>query len=393
MSRIVQHELCISFLRGTLLLIAMLTLLSCTSVSAGSRMQDNAEAAVIDLPVVKLNQIDPLTQTIEQINSARVVLVGETHTRYDHHMVQLEVLKQLHRQSPNVALGVEWFQQPYQAHLDAYVAGEISEREMLHLTGYFERWRYDYRLYRPIIQFAREHKIPIIALNASRELTRALSKSGFDKLSAELREQLPESYDWSDKDYEKRLRAIYESHPDYPGDFKDFLRGQLTWDESMAERAAKYLHENPDTRMLILAGSGHIAYGSGIPNRIKRRTDVEQFSILVSEDYLTVSEDLADFLVLSTEQSLEPVGLIGALLETGDNLVVIKGFSRNSAIKEAGVEKGAVIIGVDDETVENFTDFKLAIMEKKRGDSIELHYLENGEDGKNDRKSVSLELR
>ena len=361
-------------------------------MNTGEDMARQTEA-VANLRVVKLEQTSTLAQTIQQIDAARVVLVGETHTRWDHHLAQLEILKLLYQKSPTLAIGVEWFQQPYQKHLDAYVAGEISEQEMLHLSGYFERWRYDYRLYRPIIQYAREYKIPIIALNASQELSHALSKSGFDDLSAKLKDQLPESYDWSDKEYEKRLRSVFDEHPDYPGEFEDFLRGQLTWDESMAESAAQYLDKNPESRLLILAGSGHIMYGSGIPNRIKRRIDVEQVSILLSEDLLPVSENIADFLVLSEEQSLEPVGLIGALLETEGKLLVIKGFSDNSAAKDAGLVEGAVITGVDTETVESFADFKLAIMGKKPGDSVELHYLENAEGGSKDRKSVNLELR
>ncbi|NNJ95587.1 MAG: hypothetical protein HKP12_00300 [Gammaproteobacteria bacterium] len=372
----------------------MVTSISCShSTTAASRLQDNLDDAVIELPVVKLEQTNSLAETLAQIQEARVVLVGETHTRYDHHLVQLEVLRQLHQASPKLALGVEWFQQPFQSHLDAFIAGEITEEEMLHQTDYFERWRYDYRLYRPIIQYAREHQIPIVALNASRELTSALSKSGFDDLPDELKTQVPSSYDWSDKTYADRLRTSFESHPNYPGKFKDFLRGQLTWDESMAERAAQYLQQNPETRMLILAGSGHIAYGSGIPNRIKRRIDVEQVSILVSEDHMPMSDNIADFLVLSDEKSLEPVGLIGALLETEGKQIVIRGFSHNSAVRDAGVEKGAVIIGVDDETVESFADFKLYIMNKNVGDSIELHYLESADAGTNDKKSVELELR
>lgn len=354
---------------------------------------DSAAQPVTNLPVIKLGQTDPLAQTVDKIDGARVILVGETHTRYDHHLVQLEILKLLYQKSAKLAIGVEWFQQPFQKYLDAYIAGDIDEEEMLKQTGYFERWRYDYRLYRPIIQYAREHEIPVIALNASKELIKALSESGFDDLPAELKEQLPESYDFSDKAYEKRLREVFDLHPEYSGKFEDFMRGQLTWDESMAERAAEYLHENPDTRMLVFAGSGHIANGSGIPNRIKRRIDVEQYSILVSEDMLPVSEDSADFLVLSAVQSLDPVGLIGALLETQGKLLVIKGFSDDSAVKDAGLEKGAVIIGVDDEKVESFTDFKLAILDKKPGDSIQLHYIDNTEAGRKDRKTVKLELR
>lgn len=357
-----------------------------------SETVSTAEPAM-HLPVIRLEQTSPLAQTIDRIDDARVILVGETHTRYDHHLVQLEILKLLHQKSAKLAIGVEWFQQPFQKYLDAYIAGEIDEQEMLQQTGYFERWRYDYRLYRPIIQYAREHKIPVIALNASRELSAALSKSGFDGLPAKLKAQLPGSYDWSDKAYEQRLRSIFDQHPENSGEFESFLRGQLTWDESMAERVAEYLHKNPESRMLVLAGSGHIAYGSGIPNRIKRRIDVEQYSILVSEDFLPLSQTSADFLVLSPLQSLKSGGLIGAMLETEGKLLVIKGFSDDSAVKDAGLQKGTVIIGVDDITVESFADFKLAVLDKKPGDSIELHYIDNAEAGGKHRKTIRLELR
>jgi uncharacterized iron-regulated protein len=356
-------------------------------------MPHDDTTSIIDLPVVELDQTSSLAHVMKQIDDARVVLVGETHTRYDHHLVQLEILKHLYQKSPNLALGVEWFQQPYQKHLDDYIAGEITEKEMLHRTDYFSRWQYNYRLYQPILQYARENNIPIIALNAPRELIKALAKSEFDDLPEELKSQLPKSYDWSDKNYEQRLRDIFELHPEYNGKFENFMRSQLTWDESMAERAAQYLQDNPETRMLVLAGSGHIMFGSGIPNRIKRRIDTEQFSILVSEDFLPVSKDIADFLVLSVKQTLGPVGLIGAFLDTEGKLLTIKGFSKNSAVKDAGLQQGSVIIGVDNETVENFADFKFAIINKKPGDTIKLHYLDNADAGKKDRKSVSIELR
>ncbi len=356
-------------------------------------MQHQEDSAVIDLPVVKPDKTSSLFQTMKQMDDARVVLVGETHTRYDHHMVQLEILKHLYLKSPNLALGVEWFQQPFQKHLDDYIAGEITEKEMLRLTEYFSRWRYNYRHYQPILQFARENQIPVIALNAPRELVKALSDSEFEDLPDDLKAQLPGSYDWSDEAYEQRIREVYDLHPEYNGKFENFLRSQLTWDESMAERAALYLQENPDARMLVLAGSGHIMFGSGIPNRIQRRIDAEQYTVLVSDDHLTVTKDIADFLVISAERSLEPAGLIGAILDTDGGILKISGFSNNSAVKEAGLEKGVVITGVDDAVVKSFSDFKLEIMDKRRGDSIELHYLENEDAETHERKSVMIELR
>lgn len=376
-----------------LFIVALYAVFTSKMVSAVSPVPELEAESVLDLPAVKLDQTRTLAEVLTQIDDTRVVFVGEKHTRYDHHLVQLEVLKHLHQQSPNVVLGVEWFQQPFQQHLDDFIAGDISEKEMLNLTDYFNRWSYNYRLYQPILHYAREQNIPIVALNASHELIGALNESGFDDLSTEMKAQLPGSYDRSDTGYERRLREVYDLHPEYGGEFEDFLRSQLTWDESMAERAARYLQQNPDARMLILAGSGHIMFGSGIPNRIKRRLDVTTFSILVSEDFLPVSGDIADYLVLSSEQLLEPVGLIGAFLKTDGKLLRITGYSSNSAIKDAGIEEGTVIIGVDDDSVQSLADFKLAILDKKPGDTIELHYIENTDAGKKDRKSVSIKLR
>lgn len=374
-------------------IVAIHTVFISTTASALSFIPQPEPASLLDAPAVKLDQTRTLSEVLTQLDDARVILVGEKHNRYDHHLVQLEILKYLHQQNPDLVVGVEWFQQPFQQHLDDFIAGDISEREMLNLTEYFGRWSYNYRLYQPILHYTREHKIPVIALNASRELIGALNDADFDELPAELKAQLPDSYDWTDVDYEKRLREVFDQHPEYGGEFEDFLRSQLTWDESMADRAARHLQQNPESRMLILAGSGHIMFGSGIPNRIKRRIDVKSFSILVSEDFLPVSSDIADYLVLSRQQLLQPGGLIGAFLKTEGKLLVITGFTSNSAVKDAGIGEGAVITGVDDVSVESFADFKLAVLDKKAGDTVELHYLENAEAGKKDRKSVRIKLR
>ena len=106
------------------IVMAMAVFVFCISntVSAGSRIAntslstatDTETNAIINLPVVKLDQTNPLAQTMAQIDDARVILVGESHTRWDHHLVQLEILKLLYQKSPKLAIGVEWFQQPYQ---------------------------------------------------------------------------------------------------------------------------------------------------------------------------------------------------------------------------------------------------------------------------------------
>jgi len=380
-------------------LIAICILLATGMVSAFSSSPKGHHGlatqpfSVNDTSVFRLGQAKSLADILTQEAEAHVFLVGEKHTRVDHHQVQLEVLRYFHERDIKIALGVEWFQQPFQPVLDDFIAGNIDENEMLHKAGYFERWRYDYRLYRPILQYAREHGIPVIALNASKELMSALSKSGFEDLPEEFQSQLPSSYDWSDKDYEKRLSKVFHMHPDYPGSFDGFMRAQLTWDESMAEKASDYLRAHPDSKMLILAGIGHIEYGSGIPNRIKRRLDTKLVSILVSDSQDKIKPDMADYLVMSTEQFLPATGLIGAFLQPAENRLEIMRFSKNSASKDAGVNAGAVIVGIDDVQVVTMADFKLAMLNKTKGDSITLHYLEKATDNRSDARSVEITLR
>ena len=60
---------------------------------------------------------------------------------------------------------MEMFQQPFQRYLDEYVAGSIDEQTMLRATEYYRRWRMDFRHYAPILRYAREHGLPVIALN------------------------------------------------------------------------------------------------------------------------------------------------------------------------------------------------------------------------------------
>lgn len=321
-------------------------------------------------------KIITLADAVKQHKDARVFLVGEVHTRYDHHLAQLEMLKTLFRQSPNLAIGVEWFQQPFQSHLDDYINGAISEAQMLHKSEYYNRWRYDYRLYRPILDFARQNNIRVLALNASTELSNHLKSNDLKDLPDNLKPQLPDAYDWSDKNYEERLRQVFNMHPEYPGSFEQFVLGQLTWDEAMSYRAAQYLLDNPEHRLVIFAGLGHIEYGSGIPNRIKRHLDVETVSLLPTDDFNHLDNNQADYFIQSSLHSLPAIGLMGAFLDEKNNYLVVKKLSNNSALHDAGLAEGIAIVGIDDNKIENLTDFKIAMFKKRPGDTIKLHYLD-----------------
>jgi hypothetical protein len=265
---------------------------------------------------------------------------------------------------------MEYFQQPYQAALDDYVAGRISERELLARTEYYERWRFDYRLYRPILEFARTNGIPLVALNVPAEVTGKVGRTGLASLTEAERSAVPAEIDRSDTAYRDRLREIFSQHPGSgEQEFDRFVDVQLVWDEGMAERAARYLAENPNRTLVVLAGSGHLAHRSGIPNRVVRRTGGAGM-VLLPADAGPVSPGLADFLLTSSEQTLPPTGRLGVMLNTEDARVVIAEFEPGSPAQEAGIQKGDQIVGIDGVPVGHYAEVKVALWDRPPGDAV-----------------------
>ena len=341
--------------------------------------------------VIDLEKTATLSSLMESLAQERVVYVGETHTAYEDHLLQLEILKGMQAQQGNLAIGVEWFQWPFQEHLDAYLAGEITEAEMLDKTGYYDRWRFDYRLYRPIVSYAREAGIPLIALNAPAELTSAISSADMEALSGELHEMLPDSYDFSDTDYRRRLEAFYSQHPDSGGSFEGFMQVQLTWDESMAQRVSEYLKSDPENRMLVLAGSGHVEYRSGIPARVTRRTGVRGKSVLMPK-FPVSDHEVADYLLLAEPVHLPEAGVFGAFLDTRGDGVIISDFTESSTGKEAGMKPQDRILAIDGAAIGNYADLKLAMLDKGPGDEITVELERTVESGDGERLSLRVEL-
>ena len=324
-------------------------------------------------PVLDLSTLSDLETLIPALADRRVVLVGETHDRFDHHLIQLEIIRGLHAVHPKIAIGMEAFQQPFQRHLDDYVAGKLSERELLRKTEYYRRWRFDFRLYQPILSFARENRLPVVGLNLPGEHTRKVGREGIDGLSDEERAEIPDEIDRSDSVYEKRLEEIFQQHPRVENrSFDHFLEVQLLWDEGMADRAAGYLESHPEYAMVILAGSGHIAHGSGIPRRLVRRIPVSTATVVLNGWERELGPELGDYLLLSSEHQLPAAGRIGALLDEDEGRLEISSCASGSACELAGLEPGDQILSIDGQPVTSMADLKLVMWDKSPGDRIEM---------------------
>ncbi|WP_455206956.1 ChaN family lipoprotein [Kaarinaea lacus] len=325
-------------------------------------------------PAIRLRNAPTIKNLIPELGKKQVIYVGEIHTRYDHHLLQLEIIRQLHALHPDLAIGMEYFQQPYQQHLDAYIHGDLDEREMLSRTEYYDRWRYDYRLYAPILRYAREHGISLVALNLPMELTQKVSREGLDSLTETERAQIPRDIDRSDKEYAQRLEKIFKQHPEgQASDFERFLTVQLLWDEGMAQAIVDYLTAHPATHMVVLAGSGHLAYGSGIPNRVTRRMPLEA-SIILNNWEDTLDTKVADIMLLSQEQELPKAGKLGASLDEDKDkgMVKLEACMPDSPCEKTGLKTGDQILSINGETITSMAALRVTMWDKLPGDEIKL---------------------
>jgi uncharacterized iron-regulated protein len=134
---------------------------------------------------------------------AGAVFVGEAHTIQRHHAVQLRVLQELFARGVPLALCLEQLEARDQPAVDRYNRREIDFEALAAEINWKKKWA-NYPDYRALCEFARDHRIPIRALNAPAEIIRAVSRGGgLAKLPAEQRAQLPADIGLDDPAYER----------------------------------------------------------------------------------------------------------------------------------------------------------------------------------------------
>ena len=232
------------------------------------------------------NRAAPLDhqQLIRRLADQNVVLLGETHTRYDIHRWQLAVATALHAHRP-IAIGFEMFQRRQQGVLDAFLSGAYASRaEFLEAAEWGEVWRYDAGLYWPIFDFCREAGVPMLALNCRRPLVTRVGKEGWDAIPVEERDGLTPAKPAipAYRDYLARV-AGPSGGPSAPATIDRFVRAQQTWDRAFAQNIARALDRPEQPLVVGIIGRGHLEYGYGTPWQL---TDlgVDKVSILLPTD-------------------------------------------------------------------------------------------------------------
>ena len=241
---------------------------------------------------------------IKTAGTADVVFIGETHDDPAAHFLEAAILKGIHSlcvrgaepdlQRP-VVLSLEMFERDVQPVLDEYLAGLISERHFLTDSRAWSGYMTDYR---PLIEFAYEKKIPVIAANAPRRYVNRVSRLGPESL-ADLsfagKSWLPPlPYPPASSEYRAKIETFGKKAAQHGSVKKKkdsdktvataaetemlskmrqshsyMTDAQALWDATMAFSISEELSHEPGSLVLNINGRFHSEQGMGIPEHLR----------------------------------------------------------------------------------------------------------------------------
>lgn len=129
---------------------------------------------------------------LKAASEADIILFGELHDNPISHWLQLELTRDLYDvKKKDLILGAEMFESDNQVIMDEYIEGLISQK---HFEAEIRLWPNYKTDYKPLVEFAKEHRLKVVASNVPRRYASLVNSKGFeglDELSDEGKAFLP----------------------------------------------------------------------------------------------------------------------------------------------------------------------------------------------------------
>jgi len=220
-----------------------------------------------------------LDMVVRDFSSYDAVFIGEAHGHVASHYVQSKIFSGLHAVNSDLALSMEQFERPAQSVVDDYLDGKIGEETLVH-DG--KAWPHYRSSYRPLVEFAKNNDLPVIASEIPGNMVSCIGERGPDflkSLDGEPRAWAAEKLHLEDGDYKDKYYAFLAAVPSHRvgGDIseaekekKRFYRyaAQVSRDDTMAESIAVHMKANPGRKIMHINGSFHSAGMLGTPERL-----------------------------------------------------------------------------------------------------------------------------
>ncbi len=296
-----------------------------TAAYVPERVYDVRQAVFADFEVM-----------VADLAGADVVFVGEQHDDPNTHRLELALLEGLRRRGARPVVSFEMFERDVQPVLAKYLAGAVTEEQMVRDARPWPRYATDYR---PLLELARSEGWTVVAANVPRRLASEVAKSGWEaleRLSPEDRALAARDLQCPRDAYFTRFTAAMSDHdaptqqppdgaaasatetaapaaPDDPAAraadsrAERYYWSQCVKDETMAESIASAALARPTGAgpLVHFNGAFHSDFGQGTAERTRRRLPglrVALVTILPAADLDAVApaaDDLtrADYLV------------------------------------------------------------------------------------------------
>lgn len=208
-----------------------------------------------------------------------VIYLGEEHRNRSHVAAALRILEAFLARGRRPALALEMFGWDGQAGLDRYLSNrDMAREQFLGEARWEQNWGGPFDDYEPLINFARGHGVPVLALNPPRPLVRQVAAQG---LAQALTDPVMNRWGlWNDLLVDDRpyremiLRQLRLCHKGLSEDgYQRMYEASMFRDEGMAKTISGYLQrarpgEGP---VVSYTGGGHIQHRLPVPNRVLRR--------------------------------------------------------------------------------------------------------------------------
>ena len=263
----------------------------------------------------------PMDIWLQDLSAYDIIYLGEEHHNRYHIDAALLVLRSLMKQHRRPVLAMEMFGWDGQSALNHYLASQAPDRnEFLDRVFWKQNWGGAFEDYEPLVEFAKDHQLPLLALNPPKTLIKQVVRQGLTQIQKQ-----PEWRQWDmeretivdDAAYRARIMTqLQDCHGGgTPEDYQMMYEASMVRDEAMAKTLAAALMrisgENGAAGGPVLSytGGGHVQYGLPVPNRVTRRVPrpIKQVTVYMAtfeekraeELAQAMKEGLADYLWLT----------------------------------------------------------------------------------------------
>lgn len=247
---------------------------------------------------------------IEAADGVDVLFLGEGHDDAVAHALQFQIFKAIvdrYNGPRSVSLSYEMFERDVQIAVDEYLKGQISEAQFLASSRPWNNYKTDYR---PLLEYAKEKRLPVVAANAPRRyvnMVSRLGRSSLDGLSDDAKDWLPPlPYPQPSERYAAKFKTLMGNGPEMKAGLVNIVDSQTLWDTSMAHAIARQLKRNKKGLVVHLNGSFHTESRMGTAEQLlnyRKKAKLVVVTIRYEEDFTKFDkakhEDLGDFVILT----------------------------------------------------------------------------------------------